>query len=162
MKWYAVLAGTVLGALPLSAGPARACGGGCCRMYYMPMQGMQRMQGMQGMQGMQTRQAPTNGPSMPDVPGMRGMPSMTGNGGAAATVKPNGKTDKVILAISGMHCADCAARVKKALASVPGVTQTQVNYDMEVATVQVESDKHDEPALLDALRKAGYGGKVVK
>jgi len=37
----------------------------------------------------------------------------------------------VTLAIRGMTCAACVARVERALSKVPGVAQAQVNYATE-------------------------------
>src|SRR4051812_33525303 len=60
-------------------------------------------------------------------------------------------TDRVDLAISGMSCASCAARVEKALAGVAGVDLAAVNFATETATV------HYDPARVttDAMRTAG-------
>lgn len=93
-------------------------------------------------------QAPAPAPSV--------QPAKPANGTAEV------KTRQVTLSVSGMSCASCAAKVQQALASVPGVRQVQVDLKKEQAVVTVEADKCDEPALLKALEKAGYGGKVLK
>ncbi|MGF6757848.1 heavy metal translocating P-type ATPase [Paraburkholderia sp. GAS42] len=59
------------------------------------------------------------------------------------------------LAISGMTCASCSARVEKALARVPGVGSVSVNLATEKATVNLrEAVSTDQ--LVEAVRKAGY------
>ncbi|WP_317202853.1 heavy metal translocating P-type ATPase [Janthinobacterium sp.] len=59
------------------------------------------------------------------------------------------------LAVEGMTCASCVARVEKALAAVPGVRGVSVNLATESARVE-----SDAPLALEALRlaleKSGY------
>jgi copper chaperone CopZ len=52
--------------------------------------------------------------------------------------------------------------VRKALKSLPWVRQVRVNFDKKKAVVTVEAGKYNEKALLKALKKAGYRGKVLK
>ncbi|WP_407655810.1 heavy metal translocating P-type ATPase [Azohydromonas lata] len=68
---------------------------------------------------------------------------------------------EVELAIEGMTCASCVARVEKALRRVPGVADAQVNLATEVATVAVAPDLGDAAPLLAAVEKAGYAAHVV-
>ncbi|SEP53103.1 heavy metal translocating P-type ATPase [Amycolatopsis saalfeldensis] len=62
------------------------------------------------------------------------------------------------LAVSGMTCAACSARVERTLNKLDGV-RASVNYATERATVQVPAGLGDE-VLLDRVRKAGYGARV--
>ncbi len=57
--------------------------------------------------------------------------------------------------IEGMTCASCVARVEKAIAKVPGVAKASVNLATERADVAF-SGAPDVPAVIDAIRKAGY------
>ena len=59
------------------------------------------------------------------------------------------------LAIEGMTCASCVARVEKALAKVPGVVSASVNLATERATVRALGAP-DRAALVAAVEKAGY------
>ena len=59
------------------------------------------------------------------------------------------------LAIAGMHCASCAARVERGLNGVPGVSAS-VNYLTEQATVHCPSDVPVE-RLIGAVEASGYG-----
>jgi len=60
----------------------------------------------------------------------------------------------VTLAIDGMSCASCVARVEKALAKVPGVTKAEVNLATETATVQ--GGGLDAATAVAAVEAAGY------
>ena len=59
------------------------------------------------------------------------------------------------LPISGMTCASCAGRVERALRKVSGAEHVSVNLATEQARVQAPADSL--PALVDAVRSAGYG-----
>ncbi|WP_411562235.1 heavy metal translocating P-type ATPase [Pseudomonas shirazensis] len=58
------------------------------------------------------------------------------------------------LPISGMTCASCAGRVERALRKVPGAAQVSVNLATE--TARVEAPAQALPALVEAVRQAGY------
>lgn len=56
------------------------------------------------------------------------------------------------IAIEGMHCDACVRRVKKALEKVPGITVENV----AVGSADVAADEAQKPAVLEAIRDAGY------
>ena len=60
-----------------------------------------------------------------------------------------------VLAITGMTCSSCAARVEKVLAGVPGVVSAVVNLATEQAHVTLTRGVPTS-ALIEAVRKAGY------
>ena len=62
------------------------------------------------------------------------------------------------IAVTGMTCASCVARVEKALAKVPGVESASVNFATETASVVAHGDVAE--AALAAVRKAGYEAAV--
>ncbi|HEV7722411.1 MAG TPA: heavy metal translocating P-type ATPase [Iamia sp.] len=64
-------------------------------------------------------------------------------------------TRQVDLAITGMTCASCAARVEKKLNRLDGVTAS-VNYATEQARVTVEGDVSDAD-LVATVEATGYG-----
>jgi P-type Cu+ transporter len=64
------------------------------------------------------------------------------------------------LAIEGMTCASCVARVERALGRVPGVREASVNLATHSARVSVEGAAGD--ALLQAVEKAGYEAAVIE
>ena len=62
----------------------------------------------------------------------------------------------VDLAIEGMTCASCVARVEKKLNRLPGVEAT-VNLPLESARVTMtDGQPADTEALVAAVRSAGY------
>ncbi|MFC7879183.1 heavy metal translocating P-type ATPase [Isoptericola sp. NPDC057391] len=77
-------------------------------------------------------------------------------GPAAAAPPPILEVD---LAIEGMTCASCVARVEKRLNRVDGVTAT-VNLPLESAHVELTAPV-DDAALVAAVEKAGYGARVT-
>ncbi|HJT25314.1 MAG TPA: cation-translocating P-type ATPase [bacterium] len=64
----------------------------------------------------------------------------------------------LILAVEGMTCASCAARIERKLKTVPGVQNAAVNFASQKAYVQTESTP-DVAALEAAVEKAGYSAK---
>ena len=58
------------------------------------------------------------------------------------------------LAIEGMTCAACVARVEKALGSVPGVTKAEVN--LATKTARVEAAGAPVEALVEAIEAIGF------
>ena len=69
---------------------------------------------------------------------------------------PPGPAEEWNLAIGGMHCASCVARVEGALIGVPGVTEARVNLATERAGVRLDSSKVSEAMISEALARAGY------
>ncbi|PWL19285.1 heavy metal translocating P-type ATPase [Falsochrobactrum shanghaiense] len=67
------------------------------------------------------------------------------------------KTDLASFAVpvEGMNCASCVSSVEKAVAKVPGVDRVSVNLATERADVTFK-DAPDMPAVIEAIRKAGY------
>ncbi|MGA9188199.1 MAG: heavy metal translocating P-type ATPase [Methanosarcina sp.] len=59
--------------------------------------------------------------------------------------------------IIGMDCADCAAKLEKRMAKVPGVETARVNFGASKMTVS-----HSGPVaeILSTIEKMGYSGKV--
>ncbi|MFN8475452.1 MAG: cation-translocating P-type ATPase [Anaerolineae bacterium] len=72
----------------------------------------------------------------------------------------NGQTtlhlEHIDLRIEGMDCADCAAHVEHALASVPGVRRAAVLLAAERAEVEYDPRQANEAALAAAVERAGY------
>ncbi|MCE2948384.1 MAG: heavy metal translocating P-type ATPase [bacterium] len=64
------------------------------------------------------------------------------------------------LAIEGMTCVACAARIEKVLGRLPEVTAS-VNFATERAHVGFDPARTDEAALTDAVARAGYTARVV-
>lgn len=63
---------------------------------------------------------------------------------------------KTTIAIEGMHCAACVAKVEKALRAVPGVSDANVNFSTEQANVTYDESRSDLETLQRAIVDAGY------
>ena len=70
---------------------------------------------------------------------------------------------RIELALEGMSCAACAARIEKALGQVPGVARASVNFATARASVTLDgAGRPAAPdALLTAVKEAGYGGTLI-
>lgn len=64
------------------------------------------------------------------------------------------------LAVTGMTCASCVARVEKRINKLPGASAT-VNLATETAQVEL-TDDIDVDELIKAVEAAGYGATVVR
>ncbi|MGB5675295.1 MAG: heavy metal-associated domain-containing protein, partial [Gemmatimonadota bacterium] len=64
------------------------------------------------------------------------------------------KSHRLVLPITGMHCAGCVSSVEKALIKVDGVREASVSLASEEATVQVDETPVDPAKFLDALQSA--------
>jgi Cu+-exporting ATPase len=65
------------------------------------------------------------------------------------------------LAVDGMTCAACAARIEKVLNRMPGVSAS-VNFAAEKARVRYAPGSADVERIMAAVRKAGYGARAVE
>lgn len=62
--------------------------------------------------------------------------------------------DQVTVSVSGMSCGHCVARVRKALAGLPGVAVEEVTIGE--ARVSIDPTLQSLAAVLSALDAAGY------
>ena len=65
------------------------------------------------------------------------------------------------LAVEGMTCASCVARVEKALSDVPGVQSAAVNLATKSARVVLTDAAVQPAALVTAVDDIGYGASVI-
>src|SRR3954468_7853721 len=63
---------------------------------------------------------------------------------------------EVNLNVEGMNCASCVAHVEKALKSVPGTQEAQVNLTRGRARVRFDPARTDPVKLAAAVEKSGY------
>jgi Cu+-exporting ATPase len=63
---------------------------------------------------------------------------------------------KIILPITGLHCASCAAGVEKAMRQLPGVIGASVNLATEKATVDYDPERVGAKDLARAVELAGF------
>ncbi|MBO3759459.1 heavy metal translocating P-type ATPase [Ciceribacter sp. L1K22] len=71
------------------------------------------------------------------------------------------KPDIVELEIEEMTCASCVSRVEKALMAVPSVERASVNLATGRALVTVLGGRSQLPALIAAVKTAGYGARAA-
>jgi len=71
-----------------------------------------------------------------------------------------GTITEVTLAVSGMSCASCQARVQKALDGVFGVTNASVNLMTRSAYVAFDPAQVSAEALAEKIRGAGYRAEL--
>lgn len=76
-------------------------------------------------------------------------------------VTPQSTAGEVDLAVSGMTCASCVARVEKKLNKVPGVTAV-VNLATEQAHIELSDKAISDALLVETVEKAGYGASVLR
>jgi Cu+-exporting ATPase len=110
-------------------------------------------------------------PSADIGPGADASPSAdvspsAGAGAGAATLtgsrrdRPTSGTQALDLAVGGMTCSSCAARVERKLNRMPGVTAT-VNYPTESAHVTFPA--HLDPAdLVATVERTGYTARLLQ
>jgi Cu+-exporting ATPase len=65
------------------------------------------------------------------------------------------------LAIGGMHCAACAARIEKVLNHLPGI-EASVNLASERARIRWQPGRADERKILRAIEQAGFQANRVE
>ncbi|MDK9696657.1 MAG: heavy metal translocating P-type ATPase [Siculibacillus sp.] len=66
-----------------------------------------------------------------------------------------GPVDPVLIDVTGMTCAACAARIEKVLGRVPGVKKASVNLALE--TAEIAAPGVDAGVLVAAIERAGFG-----
>lgn len=67
----------------------------------------------------------------------------------------------VTLEVDGVSCASCSLAIRKALKKVDGVRGIDEGESKELLIVQVDASKITDEALVQAVKKAGFGAKVV-
>src|SRR6185436_16102711 len=80
------------------------------------------------------------------------------NGGMDVSTHPGEET---ALALEGMTCAACAARIEKVLNRLPG-THAAVNFATESAAVRHDPAATPVDALIGAVERAGYHAHVKR
>ncbi|HET6341335.1 MAG TPA: heavy metal translocating P-type ATPase [Gemmatimonadota bacterium] len=68
---------------------------------------------------------------------------------------------EIELAVEGMHCASCVARIESELVAVPGVTAASVNLATETAFVRAVAGAAGVRDLVAAVRRAGYDASLM-
>ena len=71
------------------------------------------------------------------------------------------KADHVLLAVWGMGCENCAARVRNSLLSLDGVYAVQMDLNKAMAGISFDHRKVSVLMLLDAVSRAGNDGRHI-
>lgn len=71
------------------------------------------------------------------------------------TVQQIRDADRVLLAVGGMGCSNCALRVRNALIALEGVYRADVYLNLTLAEVYYDSRKVSITALQEAVYHAG-------
>lgn len=69
------------------------------------------------------------------------------------------KTRLALLAVTGMGCSNCAARVRNSLIALYGVTNVMVDHITGNAQVTFNPDLVAFPKLIEAVAQAGNDGR---
>ena len=67
---------------------------------------------------------------------------------------------EVELAVQGMTCGACAAKIEKELNHIPGI-EAAVNYATETAMVAYDGNSVSQSAVISAITKIGYSAHVL-
>lgn len=78
--------------------------------------------------------------------------------------RPNASAANVTnrFVIRGMHCNACAKGLTSELKRVKGVADAEVSFTNRLAVVAYDTNRVAVPALLAAIREAGFEGEVAK
>jgi len=63
---------------------------------------------------------------------------------------------QVVLPVTGMTCANCAAAIERSLGKVEGIKEARVNLASEKAVLVYDPALISDQALVDSIRRAGY------
>lgn len=66
------------------------------------------------------------------------------------------ETKQTSLQITGMTCAACANRIEKGLNKLEGITEANVNFAMERATITYDPSRIDLAKMEQSIQKLGY------
>src|SRR5690349_10825578 len=88
---------------------------------------------------------------------MEGIEAMT-----STPVAPNQTAERIVIPVTGMTCAACQARVQRTLAKTPGVVDAAVNLMMGNATVAYDPAAVSADALVETIRRTGYGAELPR
>ena len=66
-------------------------------------------------------------------------------------------SEKIILHISGMHCASCSTNIEHSLAKKEGIQEANVNFARKSASITFEPSKINETAIKNEIKGLGFG-----
>ncbi len=87
---------------------------------------------------------------------------MAANTACINIMKNNKSSRKVIIPLTGMSCAACAARIERGLRRAPGIEKADVNFASEKASVEYLPDKTSLAEIRNVVSGLGYGVAAQK
>src|SRR4030042_1930006 len=79
--------------------------------------------------------------------------------GGIAVTEPSETERTVRVALTGMHCANCARNISRELERTAGVLAAEVNFGTETASVRYDPARVTPGELVEAVQRAGYGAR---
>lgn len=67
-----------------------------------------------------------------------------------------GTGNKLVIAVNGMHCANCALLIERSLGHLEGVLEASVNYVSGTATIYFDPSRVDISTIKKAIARPGY------
>lgn len=67
---------------------------------------------------------------------------------------------KVSFSVTGMHCTSCELMIKEELSELKGVSDITVDFKTGKGTISVDGDEVNHDDIINAIKKAGYVGKI--
>ncbi len=80
---------------------------------------------------------------------------------AAVAERATARPEQTTLALEGMTCASCAARIERVLNKLDGVDAT-VNFATETAAVRYDAQRVEPERLLEAVERIGYHAHAAR
>ena len=62
---------------------------------------------------------------------------------------------KKIIAVTGMHCGNCAKAVEKALCEIEGISKVKADHERNLVTASMKKDV-DDKLIIEAIEKSGF------
>jgi Cu+-exporting ATPase len=78
------------------------------------------------------------------------------------TMSSDPVTQKIDLPVIGMSCASCVTRIEKGLSNLPGVSEAQVNFAAQRATIVYNPAQAEPGDMIRTVSELGYGTNAQK
>ena len=69
---------------------------------------------------------------------------------------------KIIMQVDNMSCASCATGLQKAMQETAGIEEASVNFAAAKAYIKYDPDRLTPEAIIQLVREAGFGGKILE
>ena len=79
---------------------------------------------------------------------------------SAAAWSARVNTERVVIAIEGMSCDNCARGIKAMLKRTPGVTAAEVSFEKREAVVDYDTERTTREKIVEVISNMGYKASV--